>query len=164
VEAEPPAVEILADRAVAQDVDRRQRDRPHRVPPLDEAVEPAAPPLLAQRALQGKRILVRHPEAFVRFFVRIEAEGCRTRPTVGAGSFVENGRVLTVAHVVAGSDHVDVFLSNGAEVDARVVAIDRDKDLAVLAVDADAPEWALRYKVLHLPALAAGTTNLAFLL
>jgi predicted nucleotidyltransferase len=33
-----------------------------------------APPLLAQRALQGKRLLVKDPKTFVRFFVRTQAE------------------------------------------------------------------------------------------
>lgn len=74
--------------------------------------------------------------------VRIEAEGCRARPTVGAGSFVDEHLVLTVAHVVAGSTDIDVTLSDGTEVDARVVGMDRAKDLAVLEVDAE---------VAHLP-------------
>ncbi len=69
--------------------------------------------------------------------VRVEAEGCRSRPTVGAGSFVAEDRVLTVAHVVAGATDIDVTLADGTHRDARVVAIDRAKDLAILAVDAD---------------------------
>ena len=69
--------------------------------------------------------------------VRVEAEGCRSRPTIGAGSFVAEHRVLTVAHVVAGSTDIDVTLADGTEVDAHVVAMDRSKDLALLAVDTD---------------------------
>jgi len=41
--------------------------------PLDVVPLNDAPPLLAQRALQGKRLLVRDPVAYVRFFVRSEA-------------------------------------------------------------------------------------------
>lgn len=75
--------------------------------------------------------------------VRVEAEGCRARPTIGAGSFVDEHRVLTVAHVVAGSTDIDVTLADGTEVEARVVAIDRAKDLAVLDVDAAVPHLRL---------------------
>lgn len=40
---------------------------------IDVTVLNDAPPLLAQRALQGKRLMVKDPVAFVRFFVRSEA-------------------------------------------------------------------------------------------
>jgi S1-C subfamily serine protease len=69
--------------------------------------------------------------------VRVEAEGCHPAPSVGAGSFVATDRVLTVAHVVAGSIEVDVVMADGTEHQATVVAIDRQKDLAVLSVRAD---------------------------
>ncbi len=71
--------------------------------------------------------------------VRVEAEGCRTQPSVGGGSFVGPNRVLTVAHVIAGATEVDIVLNDGTEHSATVVAIDRKKDLAVLAVNADVP-------------------------
>ncbi len=68
--------------------------------------------------------------------VRVEANGCNDTTSLGAGSFVARELVLTVAHVVAGSHSVHVILANGQRADATVAAIDRDKDLAVLAVDA----------------------------
>ena len=71
--------------------------------------------------------------------VRVEATGCRSRPSIGAGSFIGDELVLTVAHVVAGSDEVRVVLADGTTSRATVVAIDRAKDLAVLAVEAEAP-------------------------
>jgi predicted nucleotidyltransferase len=40
---------------------------------IDLVVLNDAPPLLGQRALQGRRILVQDPVAYVRFFVRTEA-------------------------------------------------------------------------------------------
>ncbi len=40
---------------------------------MDLVILNDAPPLLAQRALQGKRLLVKEPSVFVRFFVRTEA-------------------------------------------------------------------------------------------
>ena len=66
--------------------------------------------------------------------VRVEAEGCQVGPAVGAGSYVAPGRVLTVAHVVAGSTEVDVVQQDGTEHQAIVVALDRKKDLALLSV------------------------------
>lgn len=69
--------------------------------------------------------------------VRVEAEGCRSKASIGAGSFVGEEQVLTVAHVVAGSDEVSVILADGSRVTAIVTAIDRDKDLAVLHVESD---------------------------
>jgi predicted nucleotidyltransferase len=42
--------------------------------PVDVVVLNDAPPLLAQRALQGRRILVKEPSVFVRFFVDTQAK------------------------------------------------------------------------------------------
>ncbi|MBP9051916.1 MAG: hypothetical protein KBF94_04795, partial [Ilumatobacteraceae bacterium] len=43
----------------------------------------------------------RSTEAALRASVRVEAEGCTSKALIGAGSFVADGKVLTVAHVVA---------------------------------------------------------------
>jgi predicted nucleotidyltransferase len=40
---------------------------------VDVVILNDAPPLLAQRVLQGRRLLVKDPTAYVRFFVKIEA-------------------------------------------------------------------------------------------
>ena len=69
--------------------------------------------------------------------VRVEAEGCGPHTVVGGGAFVDEHLVLTVAHVVAGADEVDVVLPDRSEHEAIVVAIDRRKDLAVLDVNQD---------------------------
>jgi len=69
--------------------------------------------------------------------VRVEAEGCGSHSVVGGGAFVAAHRVITVAHVVAGATEVDVVLPDRSEHAALVVAIDRDKDLAVLDVNID---------------------------
>lgn len=68
--------------------------------------------------------------------VQVEAEGCGQHRAAGGGSFIADQRVMTVAHVVAGSTDVDVILPDGTEKAAQVVAIDRQKDLAVLSVNA----------------------------
>lgn len=67
--------------------------------------------------------------------VRVEADGCRTKASIGGGSFVDEEEVLTVAHVVAGAKQVHVLLADGTRVVATVTAIDRKKDLAVLHVE-----------------------------
>ena len=69
--------------------------------------------------------------------VQVEAAGCQPVASIGAGSFIARERVVTVAHVVAGARHVHVVLADGRRVDATVVAIDREKDLAVLHVSED---------------------------
>jgi S1-C subfamily serine protease len=71
--------------------------------------------------------------------VLIRAEGCRARPSRGAGAVIAPDRVVTVAHVVAGTSKVTVIDSSGNTHDAVVVGLDRDTDLAVLAVDLDVP-------------------------
>ncbi len=69
--------------------------------------------------------------------VQVEAAGCQAAASIGAGSFIAEEHVVTVAHVVAGARHVHVVLADGRRVDATVVAIDRRKDLAVLHVEED---------------------------
>lgn len=61
--------------------------------------------------------------------VQVRAEGCR-RPARGVGTVIDEGLVLTNAHVVAGSDTITV--------DGRVGTLrgfDVDRDLALIAVD-----------------------------
>ena len=66
--------------------------------------------------------------------VRVESVGCRQRQT-GSGSVLGPDLVVTNAHVVAGADEVGVVLQPGGELlEARVVAFDSARDLAVLSV------------------------------
>ena len=67
--------------------------------------------------------------------VRVEAEGCAATTATGAGSFIAAVRVITVAHVVAGSTSVEVVLADGRRVTAKVTGIDRAADLALLDVE-----------------------------
>jgi S1-C subfamily serine protease len=62
----------------------------------------------------------------------------------GSGVVVAPGRVLTNAHVVAGTSRVVVAASEGSPVVAEVVYLDTDADVAVLAVQGlEAPVVAL---------------------
>jgi len=110
---------------------------------------PAAAPLavtlaIAWLPLASCRDAVGDRELALASAVQVEAEGCRSRPSLGAGSFVGDGLVLTVAHVVAGSESVEVHLPEGEELTATVVAMDRVKDLALLRVAADLPPLPIR--------------------
>ncbi|MGK2310491.1 MarP family serine protease [Cutibacterium sp. V947] len=72
--------------------------------------------------------------------VRSRAPQC-DRASEGTGWVSSRHRVVTNAHVVAGSEHVTVQVGGaGARLRARVVSYDPDTDLAILAVpDLDAP-------------------------
>ena len=66
--------------------------------------------------------------------MRIDANGCR-RGYVGSGWAVDEGVVVTNAHVIAGSDTVSVRRPDGEERPAEVIRFDPELDLAVLRVD-----------------------------
>ena len=65
--------------------------------------------------------------------VEVEGEGCDAGFS-GSGWTVEDGLVVTNAHVVDGARVVSVRRHDGAVLPATVVALDRDRDLALLDV------------------------------
>ncbi|MEY2554025.1 MAG: hypothetical protein QOC57_1885, partial [Ilumatobacteraceae bacterium] len=66
--------------------------------------------------------------------VQVAAIGCRTVEIRGAGLMVANGRIATVAHVVAGATRVEVRGAHG-NAEATVVYFDPILDVALLKVD-----------------------------
>ncbi len=72
-------------------------------------------------------------EAIARSTVKVEGVACR-QVQDGSGAVVGPELVVTNAHVVAGEDDSSVFLSDGTELDAEVVAFDPLRDLALLRV------------------------------
>jgi S1-C subfamily serine protease len=66
--------------------------------------------------------------------VQVVAVGCRSADVHGAGLMVGDGRVATVAHVVAGATRLEVRGVHGTAA-ATVVYFDPILDLAVLKVD-----------------------------
>lgn len=59
----------------------------------------------------------------------------RTDTGSGAGFWLEDGRVLTAAHVVAGADEISVVTASGGAVPAAVKAISSRLDLALLETE-----------------------------
>ena len=64
--------------------------------------------------------------------IDIRADGCGPRIGVGSGSMIDDRLAVTAAHVVAGSEQIDVHDSSGVATTAEVVSFDPDLDLAVL--------------------------------
>jgi S1-C subfamily serine protease len=108
------------------------------LPPPEGAGSVGLPDRVAV-ALQGVvdisvRELARLPTFRNGRFVDEEVEGA------GAGSGVvisEDGLILTNAHVVAGSETVQVGFASGRAAPARLLAVDEASDLALIAVAAD---------------------------
>ena len=73
--------------------------------------------------------------------VGVIATGCAPTPGLGTGAVIGRpGRVVTVAHTVAGADGITVVDVTGSVHDATLVALDPRADLAVLDVAGlDAP-------------------------
>jgi hypothetical protein len=74
-------------------------------------------------------------QAAVLAAVDVRASGCGPNLDLGAGSVVDEGLVVTVAHVVAGTDAVQVFDTQGNGSAGTVVWFDPDNDVAALRVD-----------------------------
>jgi len=70
--------------------------------------------------------------------VGIVADGCGLASSVGSGAIIDQGDgetlVVTVAHTIRGATSVTVVDVDGGEHEARVVAFDKDADLAALFV------------------------------
>jgi S1-C subfamily serine protease len=64
--------------------------------------------------------------------VKVEGEAC-DRVLEGSGFVAAPGLVVTNAHVVAGEEETHVVAESGDQFDARVVAFDPNRDLAVLS-------------------------------
>lgn len=107
--------------------------------PFSETPLREVPP--ADPALQENPIVQSVRPSVVKVIGR--AEQCR-RALEGSGFVSSPGRVVTNAHVVAGTDTVRVEVAEGVSVDATVVAYDPNIDVAVLDVpDLPSPPIAL---------------------
>ena len=89
--------------------------------------------------------------AFRQFFGDQLDDDGPTQPenSLGSGVIVsEQGLILTNNHVVASADEIEIALSDGRKMSAKVVGTDPDTDLALIKVDAD-----------HLPAITFASSD-----
>lgn len=106
---------------------------------IAQAVEKVGPAVV--RIDSSRRVSGNFPEAFrTPFFRRFFGDSLppeRERVERGTGSgFIlsSDGRILTNAHVVAGSDTVDVTLKDGRSFEGRVIGRDSVTDVAVVKI------------------------------
>ncbi len=89
------------------------------------------------------RVRVRSPlmedPFFRRFFNVPDMPRERVSQSLGSGVIVdaENGYVLTNNHVIAGADEISVGLKDGRSLEAKLIGIDPDTDLAVIQIPAE---------------------------
>ena len=70
--------------------------------------------------------------------VRVRADGCGPRTDLGTGTTIGDGLVVTAAHVVAGSERVEIVDRFGDDITAQVVMFDPTLDVAALRPVRDA--------------------------
>jgi S1-C subfamily serine protease len=98
---------------------------PSALGPLDEPPDPGQPP---------EAVIPEAVNAVVsRSIVKVTGRACR-QIQEGSGWVHDSGLVVTNAHVVAGEDETLVEDRDGSEYEARVVAFDPVRDIAVLDV------------------------------
>ncbi len=115
-------------------------------PAVDGQALPSLAPMLERvtptvvNIASRTHVAVRNPyfddPIFRRFFGVPNAPREQVQQSLGSGVIVDaaKGYVLTNNHVVAGADDIEVTLSTGRTVKARVLGTDPDTDLAVLQI------------------------------
>jgi Do/DeqQ family serine protease len=97
--------------------------------PVVKDTAPAVVNVYTSRTVRQQR------DPFFSFFGQgMERE--RTQRSLGSGVIVRsNGVIVTNAHVVKGAEELKVVLSDRREFDAKIIAEDKDSDIAVLQID-----------------------------
>ena len=65
----------------------------------------------------------------------VNSIGCKSSPTQTVGTVIGKDLIVTVAHGVAGQTSTSITTINGQVLNAKVVAIDTNLDLALIYVD-----------------------------
>ncbi len=108
----------------------------------------AVTPVVSSPMLRGERGVVAVAERLSPAIVRLDVDGANG-PATGSGVlYRDDGLLLTSAHVVAGTDAIDVVLTDGRTFDGHLVGSDPLTDVALVRIDGD-----------HLPVAVLGTAE-----
>jgi serine protease Do len=135
---------VVASPAVAQTtpmqpVDPRRAERVTPVVRVFKQASPAVVNLSTSRVVTVQRRMG-FGNLFDDFFAVPSGPRQYKTQSVGSGFVIhEDGYIVTNAHVVERAAEIKVTFSDGVELDAREVAVDRHHDLAVLKVEAHRP-------------------------
>ncbi|MDP0562480.1 MAG: trypsin-like peptidase domain-containing protein [Candidatus Endonucleobacter sp. (ex Gigantidas childressi)] len=98
---------------------------------FDAAVKKATPAIVN---ISAKTIL-NHDKAFIAIPLHLQKHKNNIETSIGSGIIIHpNGFILTNNHVIQGADHIIVGLRDNRNIDATVVGIDSETDLAVLQI------------------------------
>jgi serine protease Do len=126
---------------VAQERDVRDDSRAARRSPVVEVFESARDSVVNISSTEV--VTVRSPfggSLFEEFFNMPTRPRQYTRTSVGSGFVIHaDGYIVTNAHVVAGTTERKVAFADGREYPAEIIAIDTERDLAVLKIEAGRP-------------------------
>ncbi len=102
------------------------------------AARQAAPAVVSIVASKSARRNPHADDPRFRFFFGEEGDESATQTGLGSGVIVSpEGYLLTNNHVIEGADDIEVQLTDGRQVRARLVGADAETDLAVLKIELD---------------------------
>ncbi len=108
----------------------------------------AVSPVVSSPMLRGERGVVAVAERLSPAIVRLDVDGSNG-PATGSGVlYRDDGLLLTSAHVVAGTDIIEVVLTDGRTFEGELVGSDPLTDVALVRIEGD-----------HLPVAVLGTAE-----